>query len=112
MSRLLSIAAVIALLAVSATNPAEAQSAAGFYKGKTVTLLIGSGVAGGTDAWSRTLARHISTLLILEGKRLARACWRRRVAIRKRFRKKTGGLGSGEDGISPIPWVGDGEWVH
>ena len=44
MSRLLSIAAVIALLAVSATNPAEAQSAAGFYKGKTVTLLIGSGV--------------------------------------------------------------------
>jgi len=59
MSRLLSIAAVIALLAVSATNPAEAQSAAGFYQGKTVTLLIGSGVAGGTDAWSRTLARHM-----------------------------------------------------
>src|SRR6516164_8711281 len=33
-----------------------------------------------------------------------RICWRRRVAIGKGFRKKTGGLGSGEDGISPIPY--------
>src|SRR5689334_8950355 len=59
MSRLLSVAAVIATFAVSSVDPAAAQTADGFYKGKTVTILIGSGVAGGTDAWSRTLARHI-----------------------------------------------------
>jgi tripartite-type tricarboxylate transporter receptor subunit TctC len=59
MLKFLSIAAVIAPLAVSVTDSAQAQSAAGFYRGKTVTLLIGSGVAGGTDAWSRTLARHM-----------------------------------------------------
>jgi tripartite-type tricarboxylate transporter receptor subunit TctC len=59
MSRILSVAAVIAAIAVSATDPGAAQSADGFYKGKTITILIGSGVAGGTDAWSRTLARNI-----------------------------------------------------
>jgi tripartite-type tricarboxylate transporter receptor subunit TctC len=44
---------------VSTAIPAAAQSPASFYKGKTVSLYIGSGVAGGTDAWSRTLAKHI-----------------------------------------------------
>ena len=38
---------------------AAAQSVESFYNGKTVTLVIGSGVAGGTDAWARTLAKHI-----------------------------------------------------
>jgi len=49
----------IAAALVAAAMPAAAQSVAGFYKGKTVSLYIGSGVAGGTDAWSRTLAKHI-----------------------------------------------------
>jgi tripartite-type tricarboxylate transporter receptor subunit TctC len=39
--------------------PAAAQSPETFYKGRTLSLYIGSGVAGGTDAWSRTLAKHI-----------------------------------------------------
>src|SRR6516225_6607731 len=59
MARLPSVAAVVAVLAASAAHQGQAQSADAFYKGKTVTLLIGSGVAGGTDAWSRTLAKHI-----------------------------------------------------
>src|SRR5215470_1097154 len=59
MARVLPVAAVVAAFAAPGVDPAWAQPVDGFYKGKTVTLLIGSGVAGGTDAWSRTLARHI-----------------------------------------------------
>jgi tripartite-type tricarboxylate transporter receptor subunit TctC len=58
MLRLWFVAAVIAALAPAASST-RAQPANDFYKGKTITLLIGSGVAGGTDAWSRTLAKHI-----------------------------------------------------
>jgi tripartite-type tricarboxylate transporter receptor subunit TctC len=36
-----------------------AQSVEGFYTGKTVSVLIGFGVGGGNDAWSRTLAKHM-----------------------------------------------------
>lgn len=39
--------------------PAIAQSAAGFYAGKTVNLIIGFGSGGGYDRWGRALARHI-----------------------------------------------------
>jgi len=46
------------VLAISGTV-AMAQSVENFYKDKTVSLLIGFGVGGGSDAWSRTLARHM-----------------------------------------------------
>src|SRR5262245_32910699 len=59
MPRRRSATAVIAAFAMFAAHQAQAQPIDAFYKGKTVTLLIGSGVAGGTDAWSRTLAKHI-----------------------------------------------------
>lgn len=39
--------------------PAIAQSAGGFYAGKTVNLIIGFGPGGGYDRWGRALARHI-----------------------------------------------------
>ena len=40
--------------------PAQAQdSVASFYKGKSVTLLIGSSVGGGYDTYARLLARYI-----------------------------------------------------
>jgi len=51
--------AVAGAVACASSMPAAAQSAESFYKGKTVSLYIGSGVAGGTDAWARTLAKHI-----------------------------------------------------
>lgn len=41
-------------------EPARAQSAADFYKGKTVTIVISSGAGGGYDTLARTLAPHLS----------------------------------------------------
>src|SRR5581483_6247384 len=43
-----------------AAIPAIAQTPAEFYKGKTVSLLIGFGVGGEDDLWARTIARHIT----------------------------------------------------
>ena len=51
-------AAFVTALAVSG-QPATAQSVEAFYSGRTVSLLIGFGVGGGNDAWSRTLAKHM-----------------------------------------------------
>lgn len=48
-------AAILALLPLSAA----AQPVGDFYKGRTITLLIGFGVGGGSDAWSRTVAQHM-----------------------------------------------------
>ena len=39
---------------------AQAQSVEGFYKGKQITLLVGSGAGGGYDVYARTFARHFS----------------------------------------------------
>ena len=56
--RILLAGAVAAALATNASS-AAAQSVHDFYRGKTVTLLIGIGVGGGTDAWARTLGQYI-----------------------------------------------------
>ncbi len=48
------VVAVLGLVSASAC----AQSPGEFYKGKDVILLIGSGVGGGYDVYSRALARH------------------------------------------------------
>jgi tripartite-type tricarboxylate transporter receptor subunit TctC len=40
--------------------PAQGQSVAEFYKGKTVTLIVSSAPGGGYDALSRTVAPHLS----------------------------------------------------
>jgi tripartite-type tricarboxylate transporter receptor subunit TctC len=52
-------AGCLAALAMFGAAPAVAQSAAEFYAGKTVNLIVGFGVGGGYDLWGRTLARHI-----------------------------------------------------
>lgn len=41
-------------------GPAAAQGAADFYKGKTVTFVVGFGAGGGYDLISRMLARHMA----------------------------------------------------
>jgi tripartite-type tricarboxylate transporter receptor subunit TctC len=51
--------AVAAGLALAGLSPAHAQSAAQFYKGKNLRLVIPSGAGGGYDAYSRLLGRHI-----------------------------------------------------
>jgi tripartite-type tricarboxylate transporter receptor subunit TctC len=47
------------LFLVSAAGMAHAQDLASFYKGKTVTLLVGYGPGGGYDTYARILARFI-----------------------------------------------------
>ena len=54
--RLLAMAAGLAL-ALSA-GPALSQSAAAFYKGKTVTVWVGNSAGGGYDVYARVFARH------------------------------------------------------
>ncbi len=56
MRRLLPIA--FAFIAASAL-PASAQSVEDFYRGKTVSVVIGFSVGGGYDLYARHLARHI-----------------------------------------------------
>lgn len=62
MSPLLPRAVAAAFLAGSiafAAGDASAQSVEEFYKGKSVDLIISSGVGGGNDAYSRMMARYI-----------------------------------------------------
>ncbi|MBX9775030.1 MAG: hypothetical protein K2Y71_11535 [Xanthobacteraceae bacterium] len=55
--RMLSLLMVAVALA---SSPADAQSIADFYKGKTITLIVSSAPGGGYDALSRTVAPHLS----------------------------------------------------
>src|SRR5882672_4647761 len=48
-----------ATLLVAGALPAQAQSVAEFYRGKTVNVLIGVGVGGEYDLQARLVARHI-----------------------------------------------------
>ncbi len=47
--------------AIAAAPPASAQT--DLYKGKTVRLVVGSGVGGGYDIYARQLARHLEKAL-------------------------------------------------
>jgi tripartite-type tricarboxylate transporter receptor subunit TctC len=49
--------AVIGLLPTAAT----AQSVEEFYKGRSITMLVGSGAGGGYDTYARIFARHMSS---------------------------------------------------
>ena len=54
--RLIALAAALLSLAF----PAQADTVADFYRGKTSTCLIGYGVGGGYDLFARTISRHMS----------------------------------------------------
>jgi tripartite-type tricarboxylate transporter receptor subunit TctC len=49
----------LGFLLVAASVPAQAQSVAEFYRGKTVTLTVGYSAGGGYDTYARILARHM-----------------------------------------------------
>lgn len=51
--------ALATTLAASLASPAAAQQEADFFRGKTVTVAIGSGTGGSHDQWGRLVARHI-----------------------------------------------------
>jgi tripartite-type tricarboxylate transporter receptor subunit TctC len=55
--RTLGMAALIAGLA--GAGAARAQSVESFYRGRTVTIVVGLGVGGGYDTTARVLARHL-----------------------------------------------------
>ncbi len=46
--------------AIAGVTRADAQSAASFYKGKSLRFIVPSGAGGGYDAYSRLLARHLA----------------------------------------------------
>src|SRR5215218_7752465 len=48
------------LMLAAAFAPAAAQPAADFYRGKTLTLIVGYSVGGGYDTYARVLARHMA----------------------------------------------------
>jgi hypothetical protein len=50
------VAAVLASVIVEFT---QAQTPDEFFRAKTISLLIGFGVAGEDDLWARTIARHL-----------------------------------------------------
>jgi tripartite-type tricarboxylate transporter receptor subunit TctC len=52
------IAAFLVSLAL-AVVPAKADAVSDFYKGKTVTVIVGYGTGGGYDVFARLLARHL-----------------------------------------------------
>ena len=45
------------------STAAKAENVADFYKGKTITLLVGYGPGGGYDVYARLLARHIGKFI-------------------------------------------------
>jgi tripartite-type tricarboxylate transporter receptor subunit TctC len=51
--------ATAALAILAWALPAEAQSAADFYKGKTLTMVVSTSAGGGYDTMARAIARHL-----------------------------------------------------
>src|SRR5215210_2674066 len=51
---------LLMLAAALAPGRAAAQPAADFYRGKTLTLIVGYSVGGGYDTYARVLARHMT----------------------------------------------------
>ncbi len=52
-------AVLFAVLLASSAAPASAQSVEEFYKGKTITITMGTGPGGSFDLYGRTIAEHM-----------------------------------------------------
>ncbi len=60
-SRAACIAALAGMAVLGAESRVNAQTtAADFYKGKSITILVGSSAGGGYDTWARLIARYMS----------------------------------------------------
>ncbi len=53
------LATLVVAMAGAAVAPARADAVADFYRGKTVSVVIGFSVGGGYDLYARLLARHL-----------------------------------------------------
>src|SRR5690348_5982657 len=49
-----------AFLVLASTQAVIGQPVAEFYKGKTISLLVGFGPGGEDDLWARTVSRHLT----------------------------------------------------
>ena len=58
-SRLSTLRLLAACAVLPATTAIAQDKVAGFYKGKTVTILVGSSAGGGYDTYARLLSRHM-----------------------------------------------------
>jgi tripartite-type tricarboxylate transporter receptor subunit TctC len=52
-------AAAVLLIATILVTPVPASAQADFYSGKTIELIVSTGVGGGLDANARVVARHL-----------------------------------------------------
>lgn len=53
--------AALAVVLLAAAVPAAAQSPQDFYRGKTITLIVGFGAGGGFDLYARLVAKHLGS---------------------------------------------------
>src|SRR5690242_5488728 len=53
-------ASILTMLLIAATGPAAAQD---FYRGKTVTIVVGYSAGGGYDQYARLVARNLGRLI-------------------------------------------------
>jgi tripartite-type tricarboxylate transporter receptor subunit TctC len=51
------------LIAATCVNLASAQSVADFYRGQTITLIVGANTGGGYDAYARPVSRHLGRFI-------------------------------------------------
>ena len=61
--KLMGVATALSLAALSITGVAKAQSVEDFYRGKTVTVLIGYGAGGTDDIWARLISRYLGRFI-------------------------------------------------
>src|SRR5690606_31100959 len=54
---------LMAVVGVALALPASAEDVAEFYKGKRLTVYIGSSTGGGTDIYGRTVAQFLGNLV-------------------------------------------------
>jgi len=59
LQRACAVIAVAVLGTAAFASPGAAQSVADFYKGRTITLLMGTGPGGSYDLYGRTIAEHL-----------------------------------------------------
>ena len=57
------LASAITALALLASGAARADAVEDFYRGKSVTIMIGYGSGGSDDLWARLMARHMGRFL-------------------------------------------------
>ena len=75
------IRAVTAVICATAGWPAgaPAQTVEEFYRGKSITMLVGSGAGGGYDTYARIFARHMARYIpgnpTIIAKNMMRCCW-------------------------------------